>query len=40
MSFQKFYGFASGQVHDSFLGEIPEELYRGPDVDRARLAAV
>jgi len=40
MSFQKFYGLASGQVHDSFLGEIPEELYRSPDVDRARLAAV
>jgi flavin reductase (DIM6/NTAB) family NADH-FMN oxidoreductase RutF len=40
MSFQKFYGLASGQLHDSFLGEIPEELYRSPDVDRARLAAV
>lgn len=36
MSFQKFYGLASGQVHPSRLGEIQEELYRSPDVDRAR----
>ncbi|ARN81058.1 flavin reductase family protein [Methylocystis bryophila] len=38
MSFQKFYGLAEGQVHASRLGDIPEELYRSPDVDRARLA--
>ena len=38
MSFQKFYGLAPGQVHASLLGEIPEELYRSPDVDRARSA--
>jgi flavin reductase (DIM6/NTAB) family NADH-FMN oxidoreductase RutF len=40
MSFQKFYGLASGQVHGSRLGEIPEESYRSPDVERARLANV
>lgn len=37
MSFQKFYGLADHQVHPSRLGEIPEECYRSPDVDRARL---
>jgi flavin reductase (DIM6/NTAB) family NADH-FMN oxidoreductase RutF len=36
MSFQQFYGLEAGQVHDSELGRIPEHLYRGPDVDRAR----
>jgi flavin reductase (DIM6/NTAB) family NADH-FMN oxidoreductase RutF len=36
MSFQNFYGLEAGQVHDSELGKIPEHLYRGPDVDRAR----
>jgi flavin reductase (DIM6/NTAB) family NADH-FMN oxidoreductase RutF len=40
MSFQKLYGLSSGQVHASRLGEIPEESYRSPDVDRARLASV
>jgi len=39
MSFQKFYGLAEGQIHPSLLGEIPEALYRSPDVDRARTAA-
>jgi len=39
MSFQKFYGLTNGQVHPSRLGEIPEVLYRSPDVDRARVAA-
>lgn len=38
MSFQKFYGLAPGQVHDSTLGTVPEKLYRSPDVDRARAA--
>lgn len=38
MSFQKFYGLASQQVHESLLGEIPEESYRSPDVDRAKLS--
>lgn len=37
MSFQKFYGLAQGQVHESRLGEIPEDSYRSPDVDRAKL---
>lgn len=36
MSFQKFYGLADYQAHPSRLGEIPEESYRSPDVDRAR----
>ncbi|MEU5266664.1 flavin reductase family protein [Amycolatopsis sp. NPDC021455] len=37
MSFQKFYGLGE-QVHPSTLARIPERLYRGPDIDRARLA--
>jgi flavin reductase (DIM6/NTAB) family NADH-FMN oxidoreductase RutF len=36
MSFQKFYGLGGGQIHESTLAEIPEALYRSPDVDRAR----
>jgi flavin reductase (DIM6/NTAB) family NADH-FMN oxidoreductase RutF len=36
MSFQQFYGLGP-QVHASTLAEIPESLYRSPDVDRARL---
>lgn len=36
MSFQKFYGLAPGQAHASLLGEIPEELYRSPDIERAK----
>ncbi|MET8851295.1 flavin reductase family protein [Amycolatopsis sp. NPDC004625] len=35
MSFQKFYGLTS-QVHPSTLSRIPERLYRGPDIERAR----
>ena len=35
MSFQKFYGLGP-QVHPSTLSQIPEALYRSPDVDRAR----
>jgi flavin reductase (DIM6/NTAB) family NADH-FMN oxidoreductase RutF len=35
MSFQKFYGLGP-QVHASTLAQIPEAMYRGPDVDRAR----
>jgi flavin reductase (DIM6/NTAB) family NADH-FMN oxidoreductase RutF len=38
MSFQKFYGLASRELQHSTLGEIPEALYRSPDVDRARAA--
>ncbi|ONI83140.1 flavin reductase [Actinosynnema sp. ALI-1.44] len=37
MSFQKFYGLTP-QVHPSTLAQIPEHLYRGPDIDRARTA--
>src|SRR6185369_14562692 len=32
MSFQKFYGLADGEAHDSLLGTVPEALYRSPDV--------
>jgi flavin reductase (DIM6/NTAB) family NADH-FMN oxidoreductase RutF len=35
MSFQEFYGLGP-QVHASTLAQIPEILYRSPDVDRAR----
>ncbi len=38
MSFQQFYGLGP-QVHDSTLARIPESLYRGPDIERARRAA-
>jgi flavin reductase (DIM6/NTAB) family NADH-FMN oxidoreductase RutF len=38
-SFQQFYGLAS-QVHPSTLGEIPEHLYRTPDIDLARNASL
>jgi flavin reductase (DIM6/NTAB) family NADH-FMN oxidoreductase RutF len=34
MSFQKFYGLAGEQVHESTLAQIPESSYRSPDVDR------
>ena len=36
MSFQRFYGLSPNQVHESTLGQVPEALYRSPDVDRAR----
>ena len=35
MSFQKLYGLGP-QVHPSTLAQIPERLYRSPDVDLAR----
>jgi len=38
MSFQKFYGLAPEELHASALGQIPEAMYRSPDVDRARAA--
>lgn len=38
MSFQKFYGLAPNQLHASALGQIPERMYRSPDVDRGRAA--
>lgn len=37
MSFQHFYGLGP-RVHASTLAEISEDLYRSPDVDRARTA--
>jgi flavin reductase (DIM6/NTAB) family NADH-FMN oxidoreductase RutF len=39
MSFQEFYGLGP-QVHPSTLAQIPEILYRSPDVDRARRVAL
>ncbi len=36
MSFQKFYGLGP-QVRKSALAQIPESMYRSPDVDRARV---
>jgi flavin reductase (DIM6/NTAB) family NADH-FMN oxidoreductase RutF len=36
MSFQEFYGLGT-KLHPSTLGTIPEALYRGPDIERARL---
>jgi flavin reductase (DIM6/NTAB) family NADH-FMN oxidoreductase RutF len=38
MSFQKFYGLAPQQLHESTLAKIPESLYRSPDVDKGRVA--
>lgn len=35
MSFQKFYG-TGGEVHASRLATIPEELYRTPDIEKAK----
>ncbi len=35
MSFQKFYS-TSDEVHESTLAEISEELYRTPDIEKAR----
>lgn len=37
MSFQEFYGLGP-RLHESTLAEIPEAMYRSPDVDRARTA--
>jgi flavin reductase (DIM6/NTAB) family NADH-FMN oxidoreductase RutF len=39
LSFQKFYGLAPGQIHESTLSLIPEAAYRGPDIERARSEA-
>lgn len=36
MSFQKFYGLGP-QLADSVLARVPEQFYRSPDIDRARL---
>jgi flavin reductase (DIM6/NTAB) family NADH-FMN oxidoreductase RutF len=38
MSFQHFYGLGD-RLHPSTLAEIPEAMYRGPDIDRARTVA-
>ncbi len=36
MSFQKFYGLEQEQLHPSALSQIPEAMYRSPDIDRVR----
>ena len=35
MSFQHLYGLGP-RVHNSTLAQVPEHLYRGPDIERAR----
>jgi len=35
MSFQQFYGLGP-QLRDATLATIPESVYRGPDIERAR----
>jgi flavin reductase (DIM6/NTAB) family NADH-FMN oxidoreductase RutF len=37
MSFQELYGLGP-RVHRSTLAQVPERLYRGPDIERARNA--
>lgn len=37
MSFQKFYGLQTEQVHDSTLAQVPEALYRTVDMERAQM---
>jgi flavin reductase (DIM6/NTAB) family NADH-FMN oxidoreductase RutF len=39
MSFARFYGLAPGQLLNSTLAQVPEDLYRSPDVDTARSVA-
>ena len=39
MSFQKLYGLGE-EVHHSTLAEIPEELYRTPDIEKAKRQVV
>lgn len=38
MSFQNFYGLEGKPLQGSTLAQVPEALYRSPDVDRARSA--
>ena len=38
LSFQEYHGLGP-KAHPSLLGTIPEALYRGPDIARARAAA-
>jgi len=37
MSFQEFYGLTAKKVLESKLAQIPERLYRGPDIERSRI---
>jgi flavin reductase (DIM6/NTAB) family NADH-FMN oxidoreductase RutF len=38
MSFQRFYGLGK-EIHSSTLGQIPERLYRTPDIEEAQALA-
>ncbi len=40
MSFQQFYGLEQHQLQESILAQIPESLYRTPDIERARTVAL
>ncbi len=39
MSFQRYYS-VGGEVHESTLAKIPEEIYRMPDIARSRTAGL
>jgi flavin reductase (DIM6/NTAB) family NADH-FMN oxidoreductase RutF len=39
MSFQRFYGLGE-ELHYSTLAEIPEELYKSPDIEKAEMSLV
>lgn len=39
MSFQQFYGLTR-RVHASTLAQVPEAMYRGPDIERAQGARI
>jgi Conserved protein/domain typically associated with flavoprotein oxygenases, DIM6/NTAB family len=36
MNFQQFYGLEPRPLHESILAQIPESMYRSPDIERAR----
>ena len=40
MSFQQFYGLEHHQLQESLLAQIPESMYRTPDIERARAVAL
>lgn len=36
MSFSRFFGLGDSELHASTLAQVPEALYRSPDIDRTR----
>jgi flavin reductase (DIM6/NTAB) family NADH-FMN oxidoreductase RutF len=40
MSFGRFYGLSDREAHPSRLAGVPEQLYRSPDVDAARVYGI